>query len=420
MRPYLLIVVRVGLAVFLVFATVLILYMSLQSVRSAGSLADLALQNTALALASSAEGALIQGGGRSTEEVREIFSDRVVAYAAMTDRQGRVVFHTNPRLVGSLLPDDEDARRWPAPGGFLARRIVLGTGLPAYQFRHDVGLPDGSTALLTLVLHTASVDRIVAGARRIWWTVGGVLLLLWGAGIASERIFTRQVRMQAELERRKQLALLGQMTAVLAHEIRNALGSIKGYAQWVDEKLEPADPKKAGLAVVLEGAGRIESLVQDLLLFSREEVYRVERVEPAPLVREAVGLLSRSWGGKVELDVDSGAPGLGDREKLSRVLANGIRNALQAMGETGELRISVRPEGSFLKIRIADSGPGIAPEEIPRLFTPFHTTKADGTGLGLAYSRKVMEGMGGTIDLANLPGRQGAVLTLGIRKAGEG
>jgi signal transduction histidine kinase len=179
------------------------------------------------------------------------------------------------------------------------------------------------------------------------------------------------------------------------------------------------DPKKEGLRVVLQGVVRIESLVDDLLLFSREEVYRLETLDTSEEVREAVKTLPPSWRGTVELDLQTGGHAVADREKLGRALTNGVRNALQAMGDSGLLRLSVKTEGRWVAIRIQDSGPGIAPEDLPRLFTPFHTTKTGGTGLGLAYSRKVVEGMGGAVRLANRDTEPGAVLTIRLPRAGE-
>ncbi|MHB1041043.1 MAG: sensor histidine kinase, partial [Desulfobacteria bacterium] len=266
--------------------------------------------------------------------------------------------------------------------------------------------------ILRLVLHTTRADRILSDARRMWWIVGGVLVLLWAVGIALDRVFARHLRLQAQVERRERLALIGQMTATLSHEIRNALGSIKGYAQWVDERVETADPKKKGLAAVLQGTMRIESLVNDLLLFSREETYSVQPVDVGVLVHESMAGEASGWKGEVELDPGEGTVVSADPEKLRRVLANGIRNAIQSMGDRGHLRISARPDDRRVEIRIEDSGPGIPESEIPRLFTPFHTTKADGTGLGLAYSKKTVEGMNGEIDLANRQETAGAVLTI--------
>ncbi len=89
------------------------------------------------------------------------------------------------------------------------------------------------------------------------------------------------------------------------------------------------------------------------------------------------------------------------------------------MGDAGTLSIQAHPDGRWITIRIEDTGLGIPAAEMPRLFTPFHTTKAEGTGLGLAYSKKVIEGMAGKIELGNREGGTGAILHIFILKAGE-
>jgi signal transduction histidine kinase len=310
-------------------------------------------------------------------------------------------------------------KEWLRSGKTYGRRIRLGTGIPAYEFNYLIRSPDGKVEILRLVLHTTQADRILSDARKMWWTVGAVLLLLWAVGIAFERVLTRHLRFQAEVERRERLALIGQMTATLAHEIRNALGSVKGFTQWVDEKVDEADPRKKALGIVLRGTERIESLVNDLLLFSREESYSVEPVDPIPLLKETVAAEASGWAGEVEVKAVPGMRVLADPDKLRRVLLNGVRNAIQAMEGGGVLKITARPEGHWLVIRIEDSGPGIPASELPRLFSPFHTTKTDGTGLGLAYSKKVIEGMKGEIVLSNRE-EGGAVLAIRLPIAGEG
>jgi two-component system sensor histidine kinase HydH len=418
MRPYLPNVLRLGLAFFLVLSSGAILYTTAQNYRSAQSLSDQALESTALALSSSAESALRAGEGKAGEEIREIFSDRVVAYALIADERGRILFHTNPRRVGSILSEEEKGPLWGSKKT-SGRRIILGTGLPAYEFSYPLRQKNGDKEWLRLILHTTPTDRIVSDARRMGWIGTAVLLLLWTVGVLFERFLTRSLRLRSELEEKRQLALIGQMTAVMAHEIRNALGSVKGYAQWVDEKLQPPDPKKAGLAAVLWGVERIESLVQDLLLFSREETFKLEKVDPIPLLDEAVQSASSSWGGRVEVEKDSEALVKADKEKLRRVFLNGVQNAIQAMGEEGTLRVSVRCDGAWVRVKMEDTGPGIPEAEMARLFTPFHTTKTDGTGLGLAYSKKVVEGMGGRISLRNRDQKRGAVLSVQLPRTGD-
>ena len=416
MRPYLSTILRVSLALFLLFSSAAILYTTAQNTRSAQSLATQALESTALALSSSAENALRASQDMASDEIRQILSDRVVAYALIASQDGKVLFHTNPRLAGSYLTPEEV--NWPS-GTASGQRITLRTGLPAYEFNYVLHRTGGADELLRLVLHTTPADHIVSGARRMWWTVGGVLLLLWVVGIMLDRVFNRHLRLREELERREQLALIGQMTAVLAHEIRNALGSMKGYAQWVHEKMEEPDPRKAGLAIVLQGVQRIEALVNDLLLYSREEQYLFQRLDLLPLMREIVHATVSSWKGKVEIETTPGTIVMADQEKLHRALTNGLRNAIQAMGGEGTLRIQAHPDGRWINIRIEDTGPGIPAAEFPRLFTPFYTTKAEGTGLGLAYSKKVIEGMAGKIELGNREDGKGAILNIYLPKAGE-
>jgi two-component system sensor histidine kinase HydH len=208
------------------------------------------------------------------------------------------------------------------------------------------------------------------------------------------------------------------MTATLAHELRTALGSVKWYTQCVSEKVDPSDPRKAGLESALQAAGRIESLVNELLLFSRQETYVTAPVSVLDIVRDTVTAESAGWAGRVEISVEPGACAVADPEKLGRVLRNAVRNAIEAMGPEGTLQVEGGMGGRWAEIRVVDTGPGIPGAELPKLFTPFHTTKADGTGLGLAYSKKVIEGMGGRIGIRNRDEGNGAVLW--VRLPGKG
>jgi signal transduction histidine kinase len=411
MRPALPFAVRAVLLLFLLTSSGAVLYTTYQNTQNAVSLAVLSLQSTALALSSSAEVALRTGRTGATGEIREILSDRVVAFALIAGEDGTILFHTNAMMAGTRLPDP-GLPGWLHSGVAYGRRMTLGTGLPAYEYNYILHRPGGAPELLRIVLHTAAADRIVSDARRMWWTVAGVLALLWAVGILLERLFSRHFLLAAEMEKRERLSLIGQMTASLAHEIRNALGSVKGFAQLAGEKGGTPDARNGAVSVVLQGVARIESLVNDLLLFSREETYETASLDIVPLVREALAIDTAQWTGAVELSFPPGIRVRGDREKLRRVLSNGIRNAIQAMGDGGTLRISAEEEGSRVAIRIEDTGPGIPEEGRSRLFTPFHTTKTDGTGLGLAYSKKAVEGMGGRIGLSNRKNGKGAVLSI--------
>jgi len=416
MRPVLPTVLRIILFAFLAVSSSAILYATARNERTVESLAERSLESTALALSSATESALRAGGEGTDSEVRMILSDRVVAYALIAEGDGTVRFHTNVRIVGSRLP--QDPGEWLRTGQPSGRRVVLGTGLPAYEYDYILHPLRGGPELLRIVLHTTPADRILAGTRRMRWTVAAVLLLLWSVGAALDRMVSRRLRIQEEAERRERLALIGQMTAALAHEIRNALGSVKGFTQWVSEKVDPSDPKKAGLDNALRAADRIESLVNELLLFSRQETYVAVPVPVVEIVRDTVNSEAAGWPGQVEVSVKDGAYALADPEKLGRVIRNAVRNAIDAMGPAGTLKVEGLRDGKWTEIRVADTGPGIPGDDLPKLFTPFYTTKPDGTGLGLAYSKKVVEGMGGRIGIRNQEGEGGAVLW--VRIPGKG
>jgi len=405
---------RAGLFLLLAIFTAALVYVTHQNAAIARSLASKSLESTALALSTAAENALRRFGS-DREQVREILSDRVIAYAFIAARDGTILFHTNPARVGAALTREEMGD-W-HPGAAAGRPILLGTGVPAWEFDFPLHRPDGTEEMLRLVLNTTQADLVSSWTARMWWIVGSVLALLWAVGLLFERAVTRYVRLQALQEEKERLSLVGRMTAVLAHEIRNAITGVKGYVQWADEKTDASQPAKTALKAVLQGTGRIETLVNELLQFSKEEEYRVEPVALAQVARDALRDALAAWDGKAEVLVGEDILVRADRDRLYRAIANGIRNAAEAAGPGGSVRVSAAADGNRVALRIEDTGPGLTAEAASRVFTPFFTTKTDGTGLGLAYARKVIGGMGGTIDLKNRKDTRGAVLDIRLPAA---
>jgi len=404
-----------GLFLLLAIFSAALVYITDQNAEIARSLASKSLESTALALSTAAENALRRYGSDQEQQIREILSDRVVAYALIAGKDGTILFHTNPGRVGTRLTKEEMGL-W-LPGSVSNRQVILGTGIPAYEFDFTLRRPDGSDELLRLILNTTQADLVLSWSNRMWWIVGSILVLLWAVGFFFERAVTRYLRLQASQEEHERLTLIGQMTAVLAHEIRNAIAGVKGYAQWAHEKTDVSQPAKTALDAVLQGTGRIETLVNELLLFSKDEGYRMEIVDLASITREAVQNGLSSWEGNVKVHVEDGTLVKADREKLYRTLVNGIRNASEATGLGGTFRISTAIDGRWVELRIEDDGPGLSADSADRIFTPFFTTKADGTGLGLAYARKVIKGMGGIIELKNRKDARGAVLGIWLPAA---
>jgi len=408
---------RPFLFILLAVASIAIAFSTWQNIRSVQALADHALSSTALSLAFSAEEVFRGHDSTGMDPIREVFADRVVAYALIADRDGTVLFHTNPRLTGSTLAGVEfDDRGLPQSG--TGRRITLQTGLPAYEFDYILHTKKGDARLLRIVLHTIAADRIVNKARKRWLPVITVLALLWTMGGLFYVTLSRSLRLQRDLQQREQMALIGQMTSVLAHEIRNALGSIKGYTQWVHEKMGPEDPKRGGLEKTLAGIGRIETLVQELLLYSREEEYKKETVDISSLIKTTIELIP-SWNGRIEAHINGRMAANTDSEKTRRVLINCIQNAMEAMDMNGTIDITAEKKGPLIRIDVEDTGPGISEDDLGRVFSPFFTTKTTGTGLGLAYSKKIVEGLGGSMEIGNRTQGRGARVIISLPAAKE-
>lgn len=406
---------RSFLFILLSVASITIAFSTWQNIRSVQSLADHALASTALSLAFSAEEVVRGHNDFGMDTISEVFADRVVAYALIADRNGKVLFHTNPRLTGTTLAgaafDNHEL-----PPSQTGKRITLQTGLPAYEFNYILHTKEGAARLLRIVLHTIAADRIVSEATNRWWPVIAVLALLWTTGGLFYATLSRSVRLQRDLQSREQMALIGQMTSVLAHEIRNALGSIKGYTQWVHEKMDPEDPKREGLEKTLKGIGRIEKLAQELLMYSREEEYKKEAVDISSLVKGTIDLMPL-WNGKIDIHADGRMPAITDIEKTRRILINCFQNSMEAMDMNGTINITVEKKGSVIRIVVEDTGHGISEDDLGRIFSPFFTTKTTGTGLGLAYSKKLVEGMEGSIEIRNRTQGSGARVVISLPAA---
>ena len=213
----------------------------------------------------------------------------------------------------------------------------------------------------------------------------------------------REARRNAEeraRERERRLATLGEMSAVLAHEIKNPLASLKGNAQLLASMLPAGEKPKAKAERVVDEAVRLESLTNDLLRFVRTGEITRAPVDPGALVREA----TESIQSKGEIIVDtSGAPKTWplDAARIREVIVNLVDNAAAA---GPPVTATVKLANKHLVIEIADRGPGVPEDSRDKIFEAFYTGKTQGTGLGLAVVRRVIEQHNGTISVETNPG----------------
>jgi two-component system, NtrC family, sensor histidine kinase HydH len=226
-----------------------------------------------------------------------------------------------------------------------------------------------------------------------------VSALLTGAAVVFWRLTLRADAAAARSEQQRRLAVLGEMSAVMAHEIRNPLGSLKGHAQLLAERFASGTPERKKSEQVVQEAFRLEWLTNDLLDFARPLEVRLQDANPAELLREAAGSLSEA---RFDLKVDD-APRTWslDPVRIRQLLLNLLRNALQASPDSMQVSARVFLEKRQLCFVIRDHGQGIVPGDEEKIFEPFQTKSVRGVGLGLAVARRIVELHGGFIRAEN-------------------
>ena len=297
----------------------------------------------------------------------------------------------------------------------IGRNVSLLMPSP-YDQEHDAYI---ARYLETGVKKIIGIGRQVNGRRRDG-TIVPVRLSVGELTVNGERKFTGilhdlslRVRMEAQLREQESLVRLGEMAAVLAHEIKNPLAGIRGAIQVISGRL-PADSRDA--AVVKDIIGRIDGLndlMKDLLLFARPPQPRPMSVELSALLETTAQLLRSDPALKdLEVSVDGAAPPIdADPELLKIVFGNLLVNAAHAMQGRGTIRVSLGVVGNTCQVVFTDSGPGIPSEVREKIFTPFFTTKARGSGLGLPTARRLIEAHGGNITVG-CPAGGGTVVTV--------
>lgn len=258
--------------------------------------------------------------------------------------------------------------------------------------------------------------------------------LLGAVALVTDR--TELERFRQVAARNERLAAIGNLGAGLAHEIKNPLGAISGFAELIERR---ADENVVRLAKRLRGeVEELNTFLNEFLAFAREDAIRREPTNINALVERSVELALQGLGGldpakidgfsdggkiptgegqeiSMDLDLAEGLPELAlDRNLMRSVITNLVRNALQAMGkEGGHLSVRTHVLGEQVYVRVRDSGPGIPTELREKIFNPLFTTRAEGTGLGLAIANKAVTAHRGKLSLRDVPGG-GAEFVIGL------
>jgi signal transduction histidine kinase len=338
--------------------------------------------------------------------------DRIEVATAQTllDRLGRGALDLEQlerdvrerKARGERTESDEAVRAAAAVLGRIDHGVVLGIRAEQEEF----------VALLVV-----SDDRV----RDAFSPDEVVLLEMLAAPMA---VVIQNSRAYAQMKERDRLAVLGQMAAGLAHEIRNPLGAIKGAAQLLADpgpeiSLDPS--QREFLGIIVEEVDRLDRVVGSVLDLARSNQGVAVPTDVNAVVRRTVQVLSpeRAEDLAVELVLDPTLSRVAiDPEQLRQVLMNLMRNAAQAMKNRGTITLMTRAHSgrgtrprrvgsdqAFIELTVTDNGPGISQKVLENIFLPFFTTKDKGTGLGLAVSQRIVQGAGGRIDVRTYEGK---------------
>jgi signal transduction histidine kinase len=377
---------------------------------------------------------LIQDLGRQTG----------VAGVTLLDRNFTVLAGSDAALVGRH-EEDGFLREALQANALRGRRKTEPDGREVYQIVKPFALEQKQVGLLRLDLGTEGLAGVTRQAQRgILFYSLGLLLVGVGGAVAIFWIQARNLAERRELEaamaREQRLSAVGNLAAGVAHEIRNPLNAISIGLQRLRREFPPVDPGPRAeytrfTQIMQSEIARLNDIVNRFLSLARPARHSLNEEPLAPILKELVTLLSSQAQAQQVRIVEELTLGEAmvrmDRQQLTQAFMNVLLNAIQAMptGGTATVRADVAASQggnptsgeSVAKISIADTGPGISPEILERVFEPYFTTKDDGTGLGLALTHKIIQDHHGSIRAESKPGAGATfVITLPIARAAEG
>jgi signal transduction histidine kinase len=318
-----------------------------------------------------------------------------------------------------------------------AERELSVDGRPVLEFSGPIELGGKDSGLLRLGLR---LDGLRHAQQRMLWRVSlslaaalalamlalGTIWLRHQLGVVSEK----HARAEAALRRRDRLAAMGELASTVAHEVRNPLNAIAMSAQRLRREFFQGSPTPPGtdrdelsqlLGVVEAETGRIDHIVQQFLEFARPPKLTPRRSALGPEVSSVVDLarsLAESRGVSLDVDATGAGEAFVDPGQLRQALDNLIRNAIDATPAGGTVRVTARSGARGHFIDVVDTGKGIAPEDLPRIFDLYFTTKPDGTGVGLAVTQQIVSAHSGTIEVDSKPG-EGTRMTIWLPSSPE-
>ncbi len=364
-----------------------------------------------------------------------VASDRweCLAFLALIDKDMTCILHSNQKLIGRKMKDPSIQKV------FSLERIVthfekLATGEKVFildfplklhidyvnriksqqtgiamtfskKHTHDTIEPRPALKIfcLRVALHPWPAFSIERKAKFQLVMILSSLVLLWLLAIFFIRAWKKNYMLEQSLAQKERMAALGQMAAVLAHEIRNPLSTIKGFAQIYLE--DASDPTvKEDMELIVEQVARLERLTSNLLIYAKPTEIFLENFEVKELCKELPKILPVHKE-KIKLVLEcNGKNVVTDKLKIIQIIVNLVQNSLEAIkteSDNGIIQVTINGTEDGIKIYVEDSGPGFPKENREDFFQPFFTTKTKGTGLGLAIVKRLSEAMNGRIHIGS-------------------
>ncbi len=361
-------------------------------------------------------------GPKDAEEAHRIWSETSRKAYELED-----FLATYDDLDTEALPLNEVAQRLGAPHGdtcatreaIRERRAVHVTPDAAERYAGCAQvLGTGDFVVVPLISRDEAIGVIVAdnlySGRRIEeediWLLEMFAAQAGQAIVAAETYQELQQKLeelektQQKLLRQARLAAVGEMAARVAHEIRNPLTTIGGFARVVIRDATDVEKNRQSARVIVEEVDRLELILGNLLSFTRPHKPALQPVDVNDVLEDTRALVVDDFDGRprrLELDLGELPPTLGDRGQLKQVFINLAKNAAQAMPEGGRLRITSAVEGDEIRVAFADEGHGIPEGIAADIFEPFFTTRTVGSGIGLAVTRQIVEDHGGRLEVSS-------------------
>jgi signal transduction histidine kinase len=326
-------------------------------------------------------------------------------------------------VIRAAKADGQDAVAWamqrrPKQSGTAGRRILLVALVLAAL------LSVGGTLRMALVLRrgVAEIQKGLAGLEENFeQTLPETSGELGEIARSINRMAIVRRRLEEELRREDRLRAVGRTVAGFAHEIRNPLNGIRLSMQVLEQRLKNGTVQSGDLKLVIGEVDRMDALLTELLTFREKKNHELTDVDVVPVVERCVELV-RPVHGTTEIRMETSPEtdplvARVDAQRLTQAILNLLLNAVEAAGEGGSVVVQARHKGEKVDIAVTDSGAALTAEQEQRLFEAFYTTKANGTGLGLAVSRQLVVEMGG--DLRYQPGPEAKAFVISLQ-AGRG